>query len=124
MEKIVSKLAGLGVPALVFMVAINATSLTGAAAITTALAAIGPCGMIGGVICLLICGTILDGFTEWGFNSLFAGVVRQLYKNGETKGSIKRKISKYPITKKLKKQLFWEVDHFEDSGDLTGCNHC
>jgi len=48
MDKIVSKIAALGVPGLVLLVAISATGLYGAAAITTALAALGPFGMVGG----------------------------------------------------------------------------
>ena len=36
MEKIVSKIAALGVPGLVLFIAISATGLTGAAAITSA----------------------------------------------------------------------------------------
>ena len=61
---------------------------------------------------LLAAALILDGLTEWGFDALFAGVVRELYVNGETKDSIKHKISKYPITKKLKRRLMWEVENF------------
>lgn len=113
MDKIVSKIAGLGVPGLVLMVAINATGLAGAAAITTALAAIGPGGMLGGVACLMTSVLILDGITEWGFDALFASVVRQLHKRGETKESIQKQISKYPVTKKLKAQLLLEVEKLE-----------
>lgn len=102
MDKIVSKIAGLGVPGLVLMVAINATGLAGAAAITTALAAIGAGGMLGGIACLMVSGLIIDGLAEWGFDELFASVVRQLYKRGETKESIRKKISKYPVTKNSK----------------------
>ena len=119
MERIVSKIAGMGVPGLVLLVAINATGLSGAAAMTTALAAIGPGGMLGGVACLLAAALILDGLTEWGFDALFAGVVRELYVNGETKDSIKHKISKYPITKKLKRRLMWEVENFRAAGDKS-----
>lgn len=49
MERIVAKLAGLGVPSLIFVVAISTTGLTGAAAITAALALLGPGGIIGGI---------------------------------------------------------------------------
>ena len=41
LEKIVSKVAALGVPGLILLIAIAATGLTGAAAITAALAALG-----------------------------------------------------------------------------------
>jgi len=115
MEKVISKIAGMGIPGLILLVAINATGLAGAAAITTALAAIGPGGIVGGVTFLVAAAVIFDGLTEWGFDALFAGVVRQLYVNGETKESIKRKISKYPLTKKLKAKLYHEVDNFRVS---------
>ena len=112
MEKVISKIAALGVPGLILLVAIHATGLVGAAAITTALAAIGPGGIIGGVIFLVAAGIISDGLAEWGFDTLFEGVIRQLYLNGETKESIKRKISEYPLTGKLKAKLYYEVDNF------------
>lgn len=41
MDKIFSKVAALGVPGLVLVIAISATGLAGGAAITTALAALG-----------------------------------------------------------------------------------
>lgn len=44
MDKIVSKIVALGVPGLVLLLAIGATGYAGAAAITTALCAIGPFG--------------------------------------------------------------------------------
>ena len=122
MDKIVSKIAGLGVPGLVLMVAINATGLAGAAASTTALAAIGPRGMLGGIAGLMVSGLIIDGLAEWGFDELFASVVRQLYKSGETKESNRKQISKYPVTKNLKAQLLWEVEKLENReiGSITG----
>lgn len=49
MEKIASRLAGFGVPALVLMVAIQASGYVGAAAITVALSALGPGGILGGI---------------------------------------------------------------------------
>lgn len=42
MDKIISKVAALGVPGLILVVAIAASGLSGAAAITVALAALGP----------------------------------------------------------------------------------
>ena len=44
MDEIVSKIAALGVPGLILIMAINATGLFGGAAITTALAALGSFG--------------------------------------------------------------------------------
>ena len=54
MDSIVNKIAGLGVPGIMLMVAISMTGLSGAAAITAALALLGPGGMLGGIAFLLL----------------------------------------------------------------------
>ena len=101
MDKIVSKVAALGVPGLVLVIAINATGLAGGAAITTALAALGPGGMIGGITTLGVIGLISEGIAKYSVDAIVSAVVKELYKRGETKGSIKQKINKYPISKDL-----------------------
>ena len=53
MDKVVEKIVSIGVPGIMLMVAISMTGLYGAAAITAALALLGPGGMIGGVVTLL-----------------------------------------------------------------------
>ena len=111
MDKIISKIAGMGVLGLVLMTAISATGLAGAAAITTALAALGPGGMIGGILTLGAVGLISDGISEYGFDLIFNGVVKQLYKQGESKDSIRSKIQKYPISKSLKRKLYETIDN-------------
>lgn len=105
MDKIVSKIAALGVPGLIFMVALSATGLAGGAAITAALAALGPGGMIGGIAILGIIGLISEAITEYGFDTIFSAVVNELYKRGETIESLLKKIDKYPVSKSLKSKL-------------------
>lgn len=105
MDKIVSKIAALGVPGLIFMVALSATGLAGGAAITAALAALGPGGMIGGIATLGIIGLISEAITEYGFDTIFSAVVNELYKRGETTESLLKKIDKYPVSKSLKSKL-------------------
>ncbi len=105
MEKLVSKIAALGVPGLILLVAINASGYVGGAAIVTALSALGPGGIIGGIATLGIIGLIVQGLTEFGMDAIFSAVVRELLKKGETKESILRKIEKYPISKSLKRKL-------------------
>ena len=102
MDKIVSKIAALGVPGLVLTVAIGATGLAGGAAITTALAAIGPGGMIGGLVTLGVIGLISEGISKYGVDAIFSAVVKELYRRGETKEQLKQKIKRYPISKDLK----------------------
>lgn len=101
MDKIVSKIAALGVPGLVLTVAIGATGLAGGAAIT----AIGPGGMIGGLVTLGVIGLISEGISKYGVDAIFSAVVKELYRRGETKEQLKQKIKRYPISKDLKRKL-------------------
>ena len=112
MEKVVSKIVGLGVPGLILLTAIEATGLAGAAAITAALAAIGPGGMIGGIVFLGATALIIDGLSEFGFDAIFSAVIRELFVRGETKESLKQKIARYPVSANLKARLCAEVDSF------------
>lgn len=110
MDTVVNKIAGIGVPGMMLLVAISMTGLTGAAAITAALALLGPGGMIGGVMTLIVAGTIASALSEYGFDALFKSVVRKLYKNGETKGSIIGKIKKGPWSAKLKAKAISDLE--------------
>ena len=109
MEKLVSKLAALGVPGLVLLIAVSTSGLAGGAAVVAALAALGPGGMIGGIVTLGVIGLIVHGLAEYGVEALSCAVIRELLKKGETKESILEKISKYPISKSLKRRLKEEV---------------
>ena len=110
MEKIVSKIAALGVPGLVLLVAVSTTGYAGAAAIIAALAALGPGGIVGGIATLGVIGLITHGIAEFGMEAIFCAVVKELVKNGESKEAIMEKIAKYPISKSLKSRLREEVN--------------
>ncbi|MGN1184264.1 MAG: hypothetical protein ACI4R7_03445 [Oliverpabstia sp.] len=105
MDKIVSKVAALGVPGLVLIIAIGATGLARGVAITAALATLGPGGMIGGIAILVVIGLVSEGIAKYGVDAIFSAVVKELYKRGETKESIQNKIKKYPVSKDLKRKL-------------------
>lgn len=110
MDKIISKVAALGVPGVILVVIIGTSGLSGAAAITFALAALGPGGIIGGIATLGVLGLLAQGLTEFGFDAIFTGVVKELMKKGETKASILEKIENYPLSKSLKLKLKEELD--------------
>ena len=110
MDKVVEKIVSIGVPGIMLMVAISMTGLYGAAAITAALALLGPGGMIGGVVTLLIAGAIASAISEYGFDALFRAVIKKMYRNGETKESIRAKIKKGPWSKKLKTKAISELE--------------
>lgn len=106
MEKVVAKVAALGVPGLVLVVAMGATGYVGAVAVTTALAALGgPLGMLGGIAVLGVLALLSEGIAKYGVEAIFTAVVKELYRKGETKNSIIEKVSKYPISKDLKLKL-------------------
>lgn len=117
MEKVISKIAALGVPGLVLMIAMGATGFAGGAAITTALAALGPFGMLGGIATLGVIGLVSHAITEYGFDLIFTSVVKELYKKGETKESIMNKIAGYKISKSLKRKLVDEINKIENSNN-------
>ena len=110
MDAIVNKIAGIGVPGLMFFVAISMTGLSGAAAITAALALLGPGGMIGGILTLLASGVIATAITEYGFDALFKAIIKKLYKKGESKETLKYKIQKGPWSAKLKAKAISDLE--------------
>ena len=112
MDQLIKKIAALGVPGFVFMVAIELTGLAGAAALTAALAAIGPGGIVGGVMTLCVLSVVADGIAEYGFDAIAKGVLKELYCKGESKETNKEKISKSPVSSKLKSNLCDVVDKF------------
>lgn len=114
MDKIISKIAALGVPGLVLMIAISATGLAGGAALTAALAALGPGGMIGGIATLGAIGLISEAIAEYGFDAIFVGVIKELYKRGETKESLLKKIDNYPVSKNLKNKLKENINKIKE----------
>ena len=113
MDKIIEKIASIGVPAIMLMVAISMTGLSGAAAITAALALLGPGGMVGGVITLLVAGAIASALSEYGFDTLFRAVIKKMYQKGETKESIRMKIEEGPWSKKLKAKAISELERLQ-----------
>ena len=113
MDKIVSKIAALGVPGLILLVAMSATGLAGAAALTTALAALGPGGMLGGILTLGVISLVTDAISTYGFEVVFKAVVNELYKRGESKESLINQIGKYPVSKNLKEKLIANISALE-----------
>ena len=115
MEKIVSKLVALGVPGLVLLIAVSTSGLAGGAAIIAALAALGPGGIIGGIVTLGLIGLVAHGIAEYGVEAISCSVIKELLKEGETKESILEKISKYPISKSLKSRLREIVENHQEN---------
>ncbi|MCH8535390.1 MAG: hypothetical protein LAT51_10010 [Flavobacteriaceae bacterium] len=106
MDKIAGQIAGFGIPGLVLIVAMSATGFAGAAALTTALAALGgPLGMLGGIALLGVLVLISKAIAEYGFEAIFKAVLSELKKKGKTKDEILETIEGYPISSELKRSL-------------------
>lgn len=106
MDKVVDKIAGLGVPGIILLIAVSATGLSGAAAITAALAALGPGGMIGGIAILGLAGVISMAISDYGFENIYKRVFEKLNKEkGVTKEEILKRIDDLWISKGLKLKL-------------------
>lgn len=106
MDKLIEKIAALGVPGLVLLIAVKATGFAGAAALTTALASLGgPLGMLGGIGVLGLLVLISGGIAKYGFQAIYKGVVNELQRQGMTKSDIIAKIDGYPISKEMKLKL-------------------
>jgi len=78
MDEAIKKVAALGLPGVVLVITMSATGLTGAAAITAALAFLGgPAGMLGGIAVLGITGLITDALTKVGLEDFLTAVYCQ-----------------------------------------------
>ena len=61
---------------------------------------------------LFVLGVIADGIAEYGFDSIAKNVILELISRGESKESIYEKISRYPISSKLKSALYEILERF------------
>lgn len=105
MDKAISNIVALGVPGLILITATEATGYAGAAAVTTALAGLGPGGILGGISVLLVTCLISKALSEYGFQAIFSGAIKELEKRGETRDALVQKIKRYPISQSLKLKL-------------------
>ena len=105
MDEFVCKAAGIGLPAIVLLIMMATTGLAGAAAITAALAMLGPGGMIGGLVLLGIIGLASEMLTKYGLDALLSAIYKERINRGEQRKSLYKEISNLPITGDLKRKL-------------------
>ena len=113
-DEVAEKIAGLGVPGLVLLVAIMVTGLAGGAGIVTALALLGgPLGMLGGIALLGVLVFIAAAISKFGFWKVFKRVLKNLKEEGKTEKEILQEIDRYPIGKGLKLKLRDYIESIE-----------
>lgn len=64
----------------------------------------------GAVATLGVALLLVRGISEFGFDAILSNVVKQLYKQGETKETIKQKIEGYHVAKSLRFKLVGMLD--------------
>lgn len=98
---------------MVLVVAMTATGYTGAAALTTALAALGPGGMLGGVATLGVGVLVSDAVTKYGAQTIFLEVTKELNRRGETTKTILAKVERMPLSLELKTKIRGSLEELE-----------
>ena len=102
MDEVVRKLASIGLPAIILLITMASTGLAGAAAITAALAMLGPGGMVGGIVLLGIVGLASDALSKYGLTALLKAIYSERRSRGESLQNLCREIDSLPISKELK----------------------
>ena len=78
MDEFVERLAGIGIPALIFLIVMSTTGLAGAAAITATLALLGPGGMIGGIVTLIAVGAGSSIIAKYGYSAIISATCKKI----------------------------------------------
>jgi hypothetical protein len=104
MDELVKKIAAFGTPGLVLIIAMASTGLSGAAALTAALAALGPFGMMGGILLLGFIALSADKITEYGFEAIAKAVVKEQLKT-YSKADMLNKVDNFIMTKGMKLKI-------------------
>lgn len=110
--EIVGIIAGFGVPGLVLVMLITYSPLTGAAAITSSLAALGPFGMMGGIVMMGVLSFISRALAKFGFEKVFPALLIKLREDGRTSEDIREEINAYPISDELKQKIEEFIEEF------------
>ncbi len=105
MDEAIRKLAAIGLPAVILLIAMATTGLAGAAAITAALAMLGPGGMLGGILLLGIIGIAADVLAKYGIDKALTMIYETRKEKGEAVEALCKEVKKLPISTDLKRKL-------------------
>lgn len=108
MDEVVRKVAALGLPGIILVITMATTGFTGAAAITAALAFLGPGGILGGIALLGVTGLITEALTKGGIEQLLLAVYRDRAQS-EPRANLLKEIDRLPISTELKRFLKSEL---------------
>ena len=109
MDKVVSDIAAIGVPALVTKYMMGVSGKHGAPAFTTSMKALGCGNMYRGVAVLGVIGLITKSGLEFGMENLATAVIRQRVREGESKEALIKQVEKLPVSSQLKAKIKQEI---------------
>lgn len=105
-DALCERLSQFGIPALVLLGAMSATGLSGAAAITAALALLGPGGMIGGLAFLGVISVGSSIITKYGYQTIMVNVAKKIQKKEHlSTEEMCNRIDGFMISKSLKARI-------------------
>ena len=113
MDKLIKLLAPFGVMGIVFIVVLSssmAAGLAGAAAFTAAMAALGPGGMIGGMITLGVVGIVAKLAVDYGYDGVVIAVVKEQLKTKSKEELWAETSKKKVVSKDLKLKIKDYID--------------
>ena len=102
MDEFVERLAGIGIPALIFIIVMSSTGLAGAAAVAATLALLGP----GGIITLIVIGAGSSVIAKYGYEAIISATYKKIMeKEHLSKDDMCARIDSYYITKGLREKI-------------------
>lgn len=120
MDKLLSKVIALGVPAIVLIVSMatgKASGLKGGAILTTALKSIGPYGMKTGIAVLGIIGLVSQSFADFGVEITVKSAIKEVLKTKDAE-VLKNDIDKkWWVSKSLKLNIINFIDKCKEDGE-------
>lgn len=106
LDRLVEEIVGLGVPGLVLVSVVGSSGFAGAAAMTTALSALGgPVGMMGGVALLGVIGSTSRAISRHGIDYVSGAVIERFLREGYSVREIRNKVDRFPISRGLKTEI-------------------
>lgn len=110
MDEVVKKIAALGLPGILLVIAVSASGLAGAYGVVAALAGLGgPFGIVGGLGVLGLATLVGEAITGYGIEAVLKNIYKERRKTESVRYLLKE-IKDLPITEDLKLKLKNELN--------------
>jgi len=114
LDDIISYIAAIGIPALLYILSLCFSGYSGAAAFASAMKVIGLGKQNRGPIVLLLLSLLSKMAAKFSVKMIASLVLQQLYRDGESEESLIQKIDRYPMSEATKIELKKFIVGFEN----------